>query len=94
MHRHPALWDGPEKFMPERFSPEASAKRSRHAYFPFGDGPHRCLGEHLAMVEGQLILAMIGQRFLVRPAAGHVVEPAPWLTLRMLNGYRATLTSR
>jgi cytochrome P450 len=94
MHRHPTWWNDPEEFLPERFSAEASAGRPRHAFFPFGDGPHRCLGEHFAMVEGQLILAMIGQRFLVRPAIGHVVEPAPWLTLRMLHGYRGTLTPR
>jgi cytochrome P450 len=37
-HRHADFWDEPEKFNPERFSPEASAERPRFAYFPFSGG--------------------------------------------------------
>ncbi len=39
-HRHPAFWEQPEVFEPERFTAEGVASRPRFAYFPFGGGPH------------------------------------------------------
>ena len=36
--RHPALWENPDEFAPERFAAEAFARRPRFAYFPFGGG--------------------------------------------------------
>ncbi len=39
VHRHPALWEEPERFDPERFTPERAATRPAYAYFPFGGGP-------------------------------------------------------
>ncbi len=94
MHRHPDYWVDPEQFVPERFEPAVSQSRPRHTFFPFGDGPHRCLGEHFAMLEGSLILATIAQRFHVRMVPGHPVEPEPLLTLRFRHGLPATLGAR
>ena len=39
LHRHRLLWDNPQVFDPERFSPERSRNRHRFAYLPFGGGP-------------------------------------------------------
>lgn len=63
MARRAATWPDPEKFDPERFSPEAEAARPRGAYLPFGAGPRVCIGASFAMLEAQLILAQIAQRF-------------------------------
>ncbi len=77
-HRDSRWWDEPEMFRPERFTPEAEAARPDYAYFPFGGGPRVCIGNSFAMMEMQLILAAIAQRYRLRLAEGQgqpLVEP-------------------
>jgi cytochrome P450 len=83
VHRHPAYWTNPEQFNPERFAPEDMADRPSFAYLPFAAGHHVCIGNHLALLEGQLVLATIAQKYKLRLAPGAVVEPEPALTLRV-----------
>lgn len=85
-HRHPAFWDEPEAFRPERFTPERAASRPRDAYFPFGTGQRMCIGRHLAMLEMQLILAMVAQRYRPRLVPGHPVVPRAGTSLRAEKG--------
>jgi cytochrome P450 len=93
-HRHPAFWDDPERFDPERFTPERSAERPEFAYFPFGGGPRGCVGRQFAMLEGQIVLALVARRFRLRGVPGHRVEPNPILTLRPRYGLMMTLEPR
>ncbi|MFE0578559.1 cytochrome P450 [Streptomyces sp. NPDC058874] len=58
-HRHPEYWPDPDRFDPERFTPEAEAGRPRYAWFPFGGGPRACIGQHFSMLESVVALAMI-----------------------------------
>lgn len=90
IHRHPAFWEHPETFDPDRFLPERSGARPRFAWLPFGGGQRVCIGEGLARMEGQLILAMMAQRYRFRPVPGHPVEPWALLTLRPRHGLRVT----
>ncbi len=85
-HRRPDYWDEPERFDPERFSPERSKGRPRYAYFPFLGGPHQCLGRDFAILEAQLILIMVAQRYRLEVIPGHEAEPEPLITLRMRGG--------
>ena len=82
-HRHPDYWDDPERFDPERFAPERSQGRSRYVYFPFLGGPHQCLGRDFVLLEAQLILIMVAQRYRLEVIPGHEAEPEPLITLRM-----------
>ncbi len=93
-HRHPEFWDHPEGFDPERFAPERSADRPEHAYLPFGAGPRKCIGSQLAMLEGQIALAMTAQRFALESVPGHRVEPHPVLTLKPRDGVWMKLVPR
>ena len=60
------FWDRPEVFDPERFAPERDRRQHRYAHFPFGGGPHLCLGQHLFYLEAQLIVATLLSRFRFR----------------------------
>lgn len=85
-HRHPALWDKPDQFVPERFAPDEIARRPRFAYFPFGGGPRQCLGNHLGLVEMQLALVTLAQQFRLRIAPGQRIAPAVMITQRPREG--------
>lgn len=93
-HRHPAIWEEPERFDPERFSPERSTGRPRFAYFPFGGGPRLCIGSNFAMLEAQLVLATIAQHYSLRLVPGHPVEPQVSVTTRPRYGLPMTLQPR
>jgi cytochrome P450 len=94
LHRHPEFWDDPERFDPDRFLPERSDARPRHAYIPFGAGGRSCVGEDFALLEATLALSMALRRFDVLPAPGHPVVPNPILTLRPRDGLRVRLEPR
>jgi cytochrome P450 len=91
VHRHPAWWEEPERFDPERFTPERAAARPAYAYFPFGGGPRVCIGNHFAMMEAQLILSTVAQRYQLRLIPGHPVEPQMVVTLRPRYGLPMTI---
>jgi cytochrome P450 len=93
-HRNPNLWPQPERFDPERFAPAAVARRHRFAYLPFGGGPRVCIGNSFAITEAQVIMASIAQRYRLRLAPGHVVEPIGLVTLRAKNGVWVMLEPR
>jgi len=85
-HRHPEFWDDPLRFDPERFTPERVAKRPRFAYLPFSGGPRLCIGYEFALVEAQLILAMVLQRHRVRLMTDTEIAPEMKLTTRPKGG--------
>ncbi len=41
-----------------------------------------CIGNHFAMMEAQLILSTVAQRYQLRLVPGHQVEPQMLVTLR------------
>ncbi len=85
-HRHPAIWDDPDRFDPERFRPGQERTRPRFAYFPFSGGPRLCIGEAFALMEAQIIVAMTLQRYRLAMVDDRPVEPEPTLTLRPRGG--------
>jgi len=94
LQRHPAFWEHPERFDPERFTPARAVGRPRFAYFPFGGGPRRCIGQNLAMLEMLTVLAMMAQAYEFHLVPAHPVEPEALITLRPRHGLLMTLCHR
>lgn len=65
IHRHPEFWQHPDTFFPEHFLPEEIKARDKFAYLPFSQGMHRCIGEHFAIMEMQMVLARLYQKYEV-----------------------------
>lgn len=82
LHRHPEFWADPDRFWPERFSPERAAAHSQWAYIPFGAGPRTCIGNHFAMMEMKLALAMILRAVRLRPVQAGRVDVVSFFSLR------------
>ena len=94
LHRHRALWENPDHFIPERFLPENAAKIHKFSYIPFSIGPRICAGLSLGMTEAVLSIATLAQSFTLRLKEGHQVTPVARLTLRPEGGLPMTLHRR
>lgn len=94
LHRSPRLWPDPERFDPDRFLPEAVRARPRYAYFPFGGGPHVCIGESIALAQILAVLGRVVARFRFTVAPAWEVVPEAGLTLRPRGGLPMRLEER
>ena len=86
LHRHPDFWSQPDAFDPSRFE-----QPPPDAYIPFGAGARFCIGRDFALMEAQVITAMVVQAMELRPVPGHPVAPSPGITLRTLHGLPMTV---
>lgn len=94
MHRDPRYYPNPFRFEPERWAPEHQASRPQFAYFPFGGGPRRCIGESFAWMEGVLVIATLAQKWKMRLVPGHRVKLQPSITLRPKYGMQMIVERR
>jgi len=94
IQRDPRFWTEPDRFDPDRWTPEADAKREMYAYIPFGAGPRMCIGEAFAWMEAHVVLATLAQRWRPRPKPGHVVKTEPKVNLRPKGGLPMVLEAR
>jgi cytochrome P450 len=92
-HRHPGVWEDPERFDPERFAAERVRERPRFAYLPFSGGPRLCIGNEFALMEAQLAVAMTVQRYRLRLVPGARVVPESRVTLRPRGGLPMTVAA-
>jgi cytochrome P450 len=84
VHRHPDFWERPDEFYPEHFLPEAVKSRDKFAYMPFSLGQHRCIGEHFALMEIQMVLMRIFHHYDIQLKTAEPMEFLPLVTLKPL----------
>ena len=94
LHRDGRFFPEPDRFQPERWTPEFKASLHPFAYFPFGGGARRCIGESFAWMELVLVASTIAQRWRLRVVPGHPVVPQAVVTLRMKHGLKVLLERR
>jgi cytochrome P450 len=89
--RNPRYWEEPERFEPGRWSGPAPP---RFAYFPFGGGVRRCIGESFAWMEGVLLIAVIAQRLRFEALDPAEIGIEPLVTLRPRSAIRLRASTR
>jgi len=88
-----ARWHAdPDTFDPLRFTPENERRQPACAWFPFGAGPHACVGRGFAQAEATLVLARLLRRYRLEPVPGQQnPEPEARMLLRPKEGLRLTV---
>lgn len=93
--RDPRWWgEDAAEYRPERWTADYEKALPRCAYLPFGGGPRVCIGNMFAMMEAQLILAMLAQHFELSLSPGQRVEFDAKITLRPKGGLPMRVAQR
>jgi cytochrome P450 len=72
-HHLPDVFPDPEKFVPDRFTPDARTALPKGAYVPFGGGSRTCIGMRFGQLEVRTIATLILARVtLSLPADFHL----------------------
>jgi len=92
LHHHPAYWPEPFEFKPERFENFDIKGEKRFLFMPFGGGPRICIGNNFAMMEMQLINAMLSARVDMELVSRNI-KPIALVTLKPGDGIEMKITS-
>lgn len=79
-HRDPKYFDRPSEFQTDRWTPEAIKHREPFSFYPFGSGPHACIGKKLAFMEIATVIAMISRKWRFRPTQQLLMNANPQRT--------------
>jgi len=94
LHRHPAYWDQPERFRPERFAEADVEERHRFSYIPFSVGPRHCIGENMAMFEMLVHIQQASRRFRLTRTGAAPIELEAQINLRPRSNLMMTVEAR
>ncbi|WP_225846837.1 cytochrome P450 [Streptomyces sp. HPF1205] len=90
IHRRPDLYDDPDRFDPDRW---LGSRTDKEAYFPFGAGARKCIGNRFGTATAVLTLAAIASRWTLRPADDQPLRPVV-KTMLAPYGLRMRVTAR
>ena len=92
-HRSERFFEHPDAFMPERWADDFESTLPRGAYFPFGAGTRKCLGDQFALLESHIILMEFARTLRPRPTASGLPKAEPRATYRPAGGVPATIVA-
>ena len=90
-HRREDLFKNADTFNPDRFNVAAKKSIPKMSYLPFGGGPRLCIGNMFALMEMQLILVGLLQRFDFKLVADQNIDLEALVTLRPRYGIKMML---
>jgi len=90
-HRREDLYKNAAEFNPDRFTPEKVKAMPKMNYLPFGGGPRLCIGNMFALMEMQLILVGLLQRFDFELIKDQNIDIEALITLRPRYGIKMNL---
>ncbi|OBK91109.1 hypothetical protein A5648_15410 [Mycolicibacter sinensis] len=94
LHRDPRWWARPEVYDPHHFDSDQVAARPNTAFIPFGTGPHQCIGMAMAYQNGQLLTALILQRYRIHLRPGWTPKHKMTQSVTIQGGVPCTVTRR
>jgi len=94
VHHSKNYWENPEVFDPERFTKENMRQRNKFAHMPFGAGPRMCIGRNFALLEMQLLILKILERYNLELDNNQKIELLPAITLKPRYGIRMKLVRK
>lgn len=81
LNLNPDIHPDPERFDPDRWSPERAKAVPKGAFMPFSAGVYNCIGDQFAWTEMIGTLATVAARWRLVPVPGH--EPKAVLAITM-----------
>ncbi|KAL3842944.1 hypothetical protein ACJMK2_020917 [Sinanodonta woodiana] len=75
LHYDTKYWENPQKFDPDRFSPENKDRIHPFTFLPFGEGPRNCIGMRLALMEAKMAIAALLQNFRILTSPETEIPP-------------------
>ncbi|XP_054260183.1 cytochrome P450 4C1-like [Macrosteles quadrilineatus] len=95
IHMNPKIYPDPERFDPDRFSPENSVSRSKFTFIPFSGGPRDCIGKKYGMMIMKVMLVHILRRYKVKAVMNiHKIKRKLVVALVSTEGYKVELEPR
>ena len=93
MNRDGDVWENPNDFNPDRFADlKISDNSAKHGYLPFGYGSRTCIGNTLAMVEGNVMFALLMQKVTFTKIKDFKPKISAGISLVSTNGIRVGVT--
>ena len=93
-HHLPDVFAEPDRFRPERFTPEAKAALGKGAYVPFGGGSRTCIGMRFGQLEIRTIATLLLSRFTLSQPEDFHLEIRQMPTISPKNGLPMIVQAR